>query len=207
MSWQPEFCHQHCRDHCDGCRHPLDAWRASLTIHGLWPQRADGTWPSSCTDEPFDEKVLDDIGFEKIERLWPNVKADSRGEPGYTDFWMHEWTKHGTCSGLNQDEYFETALDETVPTPSIVKERYGESVAKEDLLKAYGGKGNVALVCEHGKYLSEARFCLQKNIDRSAGERILCPSPVLNEDNCEEEIFITKFDSTSSEYRGDINAV
>mmetsp|Transcript_52864 Transcript_52864/g.158228 ORF Transcript_52864/g.158228 Transcript_52864/m.158228 type:complete len:257 (-) Transcript_52864:245-1015(-) len=195
MSYQAEFCHKHRSDHFDGCLHPLEEWRGALTIHGLWPQNSDGTWPAKCTDEPFDPTVLDDIGFEKFTRLWPNVKAESRGEPGYTDFWAHEWTKHGTCSGLDQDRYFGGALDRAVPTPSLVKERYGATISKGDLVQAYGGAGSVALVCEHGRYLSEARFCLQRNSDNSAGERMLCNRSVLDEDNCGEEIFVANFDS------------
>eukprot|EP00567_Pseudictyota_dubia_P008553 CAMPEP_0197444376 /NCGR_PEP_ID=MMETSP1175-20131217/9879_1 /TAXON_ID=1003142 /ORGANISM="Triceratium dubium, Strain CCMP147" /LENGTH=257 /DNA_ID=CAMNT_0042975155 /DNA_START=41 /DNA_END=813 /DNA_ORIENTATION=- len=195
MSYQPEFCFEHRSEHFEGCRDPLEEWKYSLTIHGLWPQRDDGTWPSSCTDEPFDEEVLDDIGFEKFARLWPNVKADRRDEPGYTDFWAHEWSKHGTCSGLDQSTYFGTALDRAVPTPYLVKERYGAKIAKVDLLESYGGIGSVSLICERGHYLREARFCLQKHFNNTAGERMLpCPGTVLSEDNCMDEIFIAKFD-------------
>jgi len=33
MSFQPEFCYEHKRDDFDGCRHPNEEWRGSLTIH------------------------------------------------------------------------------------------------------------------------------------------------------------------------------
>mmetsp|Transcript_742 Transcript_742/g.1073 ORF Transcript_742/g.1073 Transcript_742/m.1073 type:complete len:120 (-) Transcript_742:379-738(-) len=64
-----------------------------------------------------------------------------------------------------------------------------------DLLESYGGIGSVSLICERGHYLREARFCLQKHFNNTAGERMLpCPGTVLSEDNCMDEIFIAKFD-------------
>ncbi len=38
MSYQPEFCFQHRHESFYGCENPMDFWRKSLTLHGLWPE-------------------------------------------------------------------------------------------------------------------------------------------------------------------------
>jgi ribonuclease I len=38
MSYQPEFCYQHRHEKFQGCENPIDFWKESLTLHGLWPQ-------------------------------------------------------------------------------------------------------------------------------------------------------------------------
>ena len=38
MTYQPDFCDHHASFKYPGCERPLDFWRKSLTIHGLWPQ-------------------------------------------------------------------------------------------------------------------------------------------------------------------------
>ena len=38
MSYQPEFCYQNRNRSYNGCENPIDFWRGSLTIHGLWPE-------------------------------------------------------------------------------------------------------------------------------------------------------------------------
>lgn len=209
MSFQPEFCHQHRKEHFPGCESPLDFWRGSLTLHGLWPEDYDGSWPSSCTNEKFDPKTVEDLGPERFYRLWPNVKAtnhDGNGDNGNArySFWEHEWTKHGTCTGLTQDEYFDTALKHFLPTPQIVRENYGASIAvqRDELLVAYrndtgyydaGIYGDVVLVCSGGKYLSEVRTCVAKAKDGSGSRRIKCIPQVQQESNCANEILFAKF--------------
>ena len=38
MSYQPEFCFQHRHEKFAGCENPMDFWKSSLTLHGLWPE-------------------------------------------------------------------------------------------------------------------------------------------------------------------------
>lgn len=196
MSYQPEFCDSHQFDSFVGCEKPNDYWKSSLTIHGLWPQRSDGTWPSSCSNEAFSMDVVNEVGLDRFMQNWPNTKASPDDRRAYTGFWAHEWTKHGTCSGLTQKQYFTTAMDHFLATPSLVRERYGSTVTKSELTKAYDSNDpttSVTLICS-GKYLSEVRICLQKNEkDGTATERMKCTESVTKEGNCPDELTIPKF--------------
>lgn len=199
MSYQPEFCYQHRNYEYPGCLHPDPTWKSQLTIHGLWPQFLDGSWPATCTEEKFYEKTVDDIGLDRLELYWPNVKVTPQND-GYMSLWEHEWVKHGTCTGLSQYDYIEAALYNSVVTPSIVGDNYGKSVRKADLIEELialpGGDANVfVLVCDHsGKYLSEIRACLQMDpVTGRPGYYLECPKSVLNEENCNDDIYISVF--------------
>jgi len=192
MSYQPEFCFQHRHEGFYGCENPMDFWRGNLTLHGLWPEGNDGSWPSMCTNEKFNTQTVSEIGRTKFNTYWPNVKA-SKSSTSYTyySFWDHEWTKHGTCSGLCQVKYFNTTMNHFLATPSIVRENYGGSVLKKELLDAYGG--NVVLVCSGGRYLMEVRTCVGKNFDGTASKSVECIPQVQQEGHCGNIIQITKF--------------
>jgi ribonuclease T2 len=192
MTYQPEFCRESSSKYT-GCHHPQPTWESQLTIHGLWPQRLDGSWPSSCTAEPLHSSFYQSPDgnasrsiLNDLEMKWPNVKADPNTS-GHAQFWEHEWSKHGTCSGLVQFDYFNSALHLLLETPSVVKEGYRVGyVDKKELLDGYGGELKTALVCKSG-YLSEVRACFEKMEDGMPGERMDCPEKVLEEGSCEED--------------------
>jgi len=190
MSYQPEFCREN-NEKFDGCHNFMETWEGQLTIHGLWPNRSDGTWPSTCSKEALDTSLLQDLSDE-LEQNWPNVKSLTSGTPSHESFWAHEWAKHGTCSGLDQHDYFATALDLLLPTPSIVKENYGSVVKRKDLEEGYHGADMSVFVCKYG-YLSEVRLCYEKMEDGAVGERVTCPSSNLKENSCGDEIKIASF--------------
>lgn len=195
MSYQPEFCEAN-GEKFAGCKTPKDAWKGQLTIHGLWPNRNDGTWPSACSDEEFDLSLLADVSTD-LAQNWPNVKAPVAASPGHEAFWAHEWSKHGTCSGLTQQDYFMTALDLLLPTPSVVKENYGSVAKRKDLEEGYLGSDMSVFVCKRG-YLSEVRVCFEKTGDGSPGERVTCPPSLLKSDSCGGEIKIARFGNSAS---------
>ncbi|KXN71534.1 RNase Sy [Conidiobolus coronatus NRRL 28638] len=72
---------------------PADQW----TIHGLWPNRCDGTWPENGCDPArnytnIGEIVASDPALQtKMTTFWPSNKGV------HPPFWTHEWVKHGTC--------------------------------------------------------------------------------------------------------------
>lgn len=62
------------------------------TIHGLWPNRYDGSYPSFCkSDIKFDSVLLDKALGNELKQNWPSkfLNDDS--------FHKHEWMKHGAC--------------------------------------------------------------------------------------------------------------
>lgn len=100
--WPASFCNEHACTH----RPPR---RYAFTVHGLWPQRRDGTWPEFCA--PGDELDVDEIAdlVPDMARVWPSWSASAN-----EDFWNHEWTRHGTCAatvlGGHQHAFFADAL-------------------------------------------------------------------------------------------------
>jgi ribonuclease T2 len=93
-----------------------------MTLHGLWPDYGDGSYPTLCSKEAFDyNKVVAAVGLDDLEERWPNVQQ-AESSASYDNFWVHEWTKHGTCTGLSQIDYFETGLKilAAVGTPDAI---------------------------------------------------------------------------------------
>eukprot|EP00049_Salpingoeca_infusionum_P018054 m.355537 g.355537 ORF g.355537 m.355537 type:complete len:154 (+) comp17273_c0_seq1:176-637(+) len=72
----------------------------TLTIHGLWAQ-----WADDCSGPSFNVTELDPI-LNQMNTDWPSCVGHSTN----ADFWAHEWSKHGTCSNLEQLKYFQTVL-------------------------------------------------------------------------------------------------
>ena len=105
LQWPGSFC-----DTQQGCCYPSSGKPAAdFSIHGLWPNYNDGSYPSNCdASNPFDESQIKDL-ISGMQKNWPSLACpSSNGET----FWSHEWAKHGTCSEsiLNQHQYFQAAL-------------------------------------------------------------------------------------------------
>jgi ribonuclease T2 len=85
LSWSPAFClSSPGAAECNGPR------RYGFIVHGLWPQNEQG-WPEHCD---VHRPVPDDV-VQGIADLMP-----ARG------LVYHEWSAHGTCSGLEPAEFF-----------------------------------------------------------------------------------------------------
>jgi len=85
LSWSPAYCvSSPAAAECNGPR------RFGFIVHGLWPQYEQG-WPEHCDAR---RAVPDDV-VRGIADLMP-----ARG------LVYHEWSTHGTCSGLAPAEFF-----------------------------------------------------------------------------------------------------
>jgi ribonuclease T2 len=118
-------------------------------------------------------------------QYWPDVKYDTTS-PDYTEFWNHEWTKHGTCSGLDQLTYFNAVinLSKQAGTPSLISNNVGGSINANDLRNTYGGSSYVSLQCTAGTYFVGTFTCYNRNSDGTVGSLSKCPADVIAEDTC-----------------------
>ncbi|KAK1283463.1 hypothetical protein QJS10_CPB21g00635 [Acorus calamus] len=105
QQWPGSYC-----DTKQSCCYPTTGKpEADFSIHGLWPNYNDGSYPSNCDpDSPFDSSKISNL-IPKMQSDWPTLACPS-GDG--LKFWKHEWEKHGTCSEseLDHHAYFETAL-------------------------------------------------------------------------------------------------
>lgn len=198
QSWQPAFCFGKEQQY-PGCRAPQSFWRSHLTLHGLWPELSGSAPPSFCSGEAFDaDKIERELGIDTLHQYWPDVKF-SEASPQYADFWKHEWTRHGTCSGLKQIDYFTHAINlernETLaPTPQLVQDNVGGQVDVEKLRAAFG---DAALKCQcshagggddsdakHATLFSQVFTCWEKDEHNVPTQRRACPPHIHSEDSC-----------------------
>lgn len=179
-TYQPEFCYG---TTYPGCYDPAAYWTNHFTIHGLWPQYSTGGYPHDCTSEPFDASIPDQIGWETMTTFWPNVKY-LETDPNYTEFWEHEWTKHGTCSGLSQYDYFNSAINliKQLGTPQDFIDNVGGTMSSSDLRNDYGGATETTLTCS-GAYINGLYTCWN-TVNGFPQEQIVCPADVQAEDTC-----------------------
>ena len=89
LSWSPTYCQskegRRNRRQCGGGR------RYSFVVHGLWPQHERG-WPQECTTT---QRYVPERVIRGILDIMPSKSLV-----------IHEWRKHGTCSGLSPKMYF-----------------------------------------------------------------------------------------------------
>lgn len=162
LSWSPTFCDSEAAGrNREQCGPGTDfGW----VVHGLWPQNEKG-WPENCPT-PEGSRVPERIGRTVIDIM------PSMGLIG------HQWRKHGSCSGLGMQDYFQVVRQAhdairippeltTVDTPS----RTSPQAVEAAFIRSNPGltRSAVAVTCDRER-VDEVRICL----DRSLGFRA-CP--------------------------------
>jgi ribonuclease T2 len=153
LSWSPAYCATHPKD-----KQQCGVEKHGFVLHGLWPQYAAGGYPQTCKTDV----VLDENAREFGASLYPNEMLVA-----------HEWTKHGTCSGLDAMSYFglsERARNSvTVPDKLQPGNRVIKLPAKEisRLIRDAnpGLNNNMLTVNCAGPELSEVRVCLSPELE------------------------------------------
>jgi len=149
LSWSPEFCHGHPQNpECMG-RH------LGFVVHGLWPQFVDG-YPENCSAAPGPSN--------------PESMTDIMPDAGLVE---HEWSRHGTCSGLDADSYFKLVRQAfnsvRIPSSLAAPQRAFSMTpdqVKDEFVKANPGlrSQNLAVNCGNN-YLTGVSVCLTKSLE------------------------------------------
>ena len=152
LSWSPEFCATHPGK-------PECAAHLGFVLHGLWPQNTDGTYPEHCSDAPGPSD--------------PSAFRDLFPDAGLL---RHEWSTHGTCSGLAANAYFiqaRTALH-AVQIPSSLSALHQQTSSTPDEILTQLTQANPAIPRESlalscgNNYLTAVEVCLNKDLHAAA---------------------------------------
>lgn len=166
LSWSPTYCSGAGEDDDQQCNR-RDGKRYSFVLHGLWPQYEKG-YPESCriarrpyVPQPLIDSMLDIMPSSRLV--------------------IHEYRKHGTCSGLTPDGYyalsrrlyssvripqrFQNPFDTQQASPSeVISEfrRVNPQITPDMMAVSCGGPGNK---------LREIRICFSREGQpRSCGD-------------------------------------
>ena len=154
-------------------------------MHGLWPEREDGSYPESCGQgKPYDSSLQTPL-LDRLNAFWPSLNGPS------DSFWSHEWDKHGRCGTdalPTQPAYFGGALDVLAKyNITVALARHGLFPSNEKQLSL--ADIDAALVAEYGftaafKCDSKQRIetvtqCVDKQLQlRACPDRSSCPAEV-----------------------------
>lgn len=167
LSWSPSFCEEAAERGRSGGRSNIqcEGRPYSFVVHGLWPQYENG-FPEYC-QRPS----------PRLNRNIVSSMLDLMPAPGLI---FNEWDKHGTCSGLDGRNYFET-IRKARAAIKIPAEYLDLSEAKtvapadveEAFIKANPGLSSaaVSVTCNRTR-LSEIRICLSKDLQFRACEEL-----------------------------------
>jgi ribonuclease T2 len=149
LSWSPEYCDGHPNNQqCNG-DHP------GFIVHGLWPQFQNGQWPSQCSSAP---------GLSN-----PSAMLDIMPD---RQLIAHEWSTHGTCSGLTASQYFgliRKAYASIKIPPTLINPTHTTTQSATGIKQLFANVNpgmsteDIAISC-HNRYLSAVEFCLSKDL-------------------------------------------
>jgi len=148
LSWSPEFCYSHPqKPECQSGHH-------GFVVHGLWPQYAQG-YPENCSTAAglANPAEMDDI--------MPDASLVA-----------HEWTTHGTCSGLDAEAYFKLLRQafQSVKVPerfAVPRENF--SIPPQDVKSEFVrdnpkfSADEMTVSCGNN-YLTAVSFCMSKDL-------------------------------------------
>lgn len=165
LSWSPTYCAkdegQSNPDQCGVDR------KFGFVVHGLWPQYSAGGYPANCTrDRSVPKAVVD-----QTMPIMPSVGLI-----------VHQWQKHGTCTGLNATDYFARvrAAYEKVKIPADFQPTANGLAVPATQVERLFVQANpgltpesVAVVCSK-RDVAEVRLCLDKDLAfTTCGEKVV----------------------------------
>jgi ribonuclease T2 len=143
LSWEPAFCQTHAGKAECASETSTSPDAIRLSLHGLWPQpfknqycNVDAT--TIDHDKHGDWKALPAVDLAPALRTRLDVAM-----PGTRSLLeRHEWIRHGTCYGTDQNAYFGDALGlvdavNASPVEALFAANVGKEVATPDIRAAF----------------------------------------------------------------------
>ena len=160
LSWSPQYCSAADRperdpDQCG------DGRRFGFVVHGLWPNNNRPPHPRDCAPPSGVPPSL----VREMLRIMPSAKLV-----------QHEWDTHGSCSGVNVQDYYtlvRTAFRSVnIPLPYRQPARDLRVSAAEirryfEQANPQFPNGGIKLNCS-GQFLREVRLCFDKKLNPRA---------------------------------------
>ncbi len=159
LSWSPTHCAESEGSDDDMQCNRKDGRRYAFVLHGLWPQYEKG-WPESCRTpgRPF----VPDTTIDRMLDIMPSKSLV-----------IHEFRKHGTCSGMTADQYFNLSrrLFQSIRIPEKYQNPFeNQFVAPDELVDQILVRNPdldedmIAVSCRGaGNRLREVRICFSKD--------------------------------------------
>lgn len=164
LSWSPTFCAL--TGDREGSKQCQDGSLTGFVLHGLWPQNQDG-WPEFCSTSQPDPSRNDTAAM-----------ADIMGSSGLA---WHQWKKHGRCTGLSSEAYFDASRKafSSVRIPDVFRDLTKDvelpvSVVEEAFIEANPGMiaNGITITCDEER-IDEVRICLSKDLElRECGDDV-----------------------------------
>lgn len=155
FSWSPSYCEA---EGDGGSPEQCSSGRPyGFIVHGLWPQYARG-WPDYCGS------AYGRLDPELVDSMLPLMP--SRGLVRY------QWDKHGTCSGLPPEEYFDRIWEvrRLIRVPDDLQTLYTDSMVSPAVIERMFRGINpgmpadaISVTCDRRR-LREVRICLNKDL-------------------------------------------
>lgn len=153
LSWSPSWCADEAAagDAPEQCAPPRDL---GFTLHGLWPQDDAGGWPEYC-----------DTPARDPSRGQTAAMRDIMGSPGLA---WYQWKKHGRCSGLAANDYFNRARL-AFASLRLPEDIAGQTMTAAEIERTFlranpSFDGDEVIVTCAANRLRELRVCLDRDL-------------------------------------------
>ena len=155
LSWSPSWCATEGRTRDAAQCAP--GRRVGFVVHGLWPQHERG-WPDWCETRQRDPSRRESRAMEDI-----------MGSAGLA---WYQWQKHGRCSGLSAQGYYQAVRDAAaaVAIPPVFRMlprdvRLPAPVVEDAFIAVNPamGRDGITVTCDGGR-VDEVRICLTRDL-------------------------------------------
>jgi ribonuclease T2 len=157
LSWSPSYCAANAERPFYRQDPQCGARPFSFVVHGMWPQYEQG-FPEFCQ-----------VPSPRLNRNIVSSMLDLMPSPRLI---YHEWDRHGTCSGVSANAFFNTVRKARAVVkipPQFMDLRSPLTVTPDEVeeafVKANPGltRDGIAVTCG-GRRLDEVRICLSRDL-------------------------------------------